>query len=191
MSLQAQAFGSWESIWAESVDIPVHVFVTVGKAAAVICDFNTPIRTWLKRFCLCHVDEATQVLRSNSLHLFRFLTKHGKLLLSGDTFQLPAYSLAKWASESLMRTMMTAVTPVMLSVQYRQTPALGCLTSSLFYEGRVGNAPTVPASSEREFLLVVWRCSNDRDEGARTPPPKVKSGGVLLARNPVDHFMFS
>ena len=91
MTLLPAAFADWESLWAESLTTPVHVFVTVGKASAVVCDYNTPIRTWMGRFCLCHVDEATQVLRSNSLHLFRFLTKSGKLLLSGDTFQLSAY----------------------------------------------------------------------------------------------------
>ena len=141
MTLQAQAIADWESMWADRVHTAVHVFVTVGKAAAVVCDFDTPIRTWLGRFTLCHIDEATQVLRSNSLHLFRFLPKNGKLLLSGDTFQLPAYSIGKWACESLMRTMLAAVRPVMLKIQYRQTASLGCLTSNVFYEGRVTNAP--------------------------------------------------
>ena len=65
-----------------------------------------------------------------------------------------------------MRTMMTAVPPVMLKVQYRQTASLGCLTSSLFYEGRVRNAPQIPESYEKEFLLVLWTCSNDMGAGA-------------------------
>ena len=166
MTLQAQTVADWESMWADSVDTAVHVFVTVGKASAVVLDFDTPIRTWQGKFNLCHVDEATQVLRSNSLHLFRFLPRGGKLLLSGDTYQLPAYSSCKWGSESLMRTMMTAVPPVMLKVQYRQTASLGCLTSNVFYEGRVTNATQIPESYEKEFLLVLWRCSNDMDEGA-------------------------
>ena len=170
MTLLPAAFADWESLWAESLTTPVHVFVTVGKASAVVCDYSTPIWTWMGRFCLCHVDEATQVLRSNSLHLFRFLTKHGKLLLSGDTFQLSAYCTAKWASESLMRIMMVAVSPVMLHVQYRQTPVLGCLTSGLFYEGRLENATTVPESSEKEFLVVLWWCSKDEDQGDGTIP---------------------
>ena len=171
MNLQARSYHDWESMWADSIASPVHVFVTVGKAAAVVCDYGTPVRTWLGRFCLCHVDEATQVLRSNSLHLYRFLTKHGKLLLSGDTFQLPAYSIAKWGSESLMRILMATVSPVVLQIQYRQTAALGCLTSGLFYESRVENALTVPERSEQEFLLVLWWSSHDTDEGVRTLPP--------------------
>ena len=65
-----------------------------------------------------------------------------------------------------MRTMMTAVSPVMLKVQYRQTASLGCLTTNVFYEGRATNAPQVPESFEKEFLLVLWTCSNDMDAGA-------------------------
>ena len=64
-----------------------------------------------------------------------------------------------------MRTMMTAVPPVTLKVQYRQTASLGCLTSNLFYEGRVANDPQLLESLEKEFLLVLWSCSNDMDEG--------------------------
>ena len=64
-----------------------------------------------------------------------------------------------------MRTMMTAVPPVTLKVQYRQTPSLGRMTPNLFYEGRVTNDPQLPESLEKEFLLVLWSCSNDMDEG--------------------------
>ena len=43
MALEAQAIADWELMWAASVHTPVHVFVTVGKAAALLLDFDTAI----------------------------------------------------------------------------------------------------------------------------------------------------
>ena len=54
------------------------MFVTIGKTMAELQDFPTAVYTWLGRFAVCHVDEATKVLQGCSLALPRFMALGGK-----------------------------------------------------------------------------------------------------------------
>ena len=149
--------GEQQDFWCELWKKParIHVFVTIGRSRMPATKYSA-IRSWAKRFFMIHMEEASQVLQAFGIHILRFLRHDGKLILRGDTRQLPRFSHTQWRNLMLMRTVMAVSSRYLLDQRFRQMPGLGALTSGLLYEGIVSDAECSLAIDTTPFAVVVW-----------------------------------
>ena len=143
----------WCELWKKPARI--HVFVTIGRSRMPATKYSA-IRSWAKRFFMIHMEEASHVLQAFGIHILRFLRHDGKLILRGDTRQLPRFSHTQWRNLMLMRAVMAVSSRYLLDRQLGQMPGLGALTSGLLYEGIVSDAECLLAIDTTPFAVVVW-----------------------------------
>ncbi|KAI8464074.1 MAG: AAA domain-containing protein [Monoraphidium minutum] len=127
------------------------------------------------------VDEAAQALEPATLIPLQLLKPGGRVVLVGDTRQLPPTVLSRAAegarlAQSLFERLERCGWPVvMLRQQYRMHPAISAWPGRWFYDGRLSDGAGVDASSRGAPFhgraggargpFVVWDCGDGRERG--------------------------
>ena len=170
VTLAGKDLSVWEDLVAQTQKEPLVFFLTVGKLMNEERHYRTPLDALACSVDFLHADEAAQILNWNGKHMLRVLKpKTGKLALTGDTAQLPAFSFSKWQIHVLMRYLAVSIPQKLLCEQYRQVQGLSAFSSEMFYEGRVKNANTVLKPYQPNILLVTWTHDGSQPDGFPAP----------------------
>lgn len=114
-----------------------------------------------RRFDLVVVDEASQATEPRALMAVSKISRDGRIVFVGDHQQLPPVCLSQRSQDlglglSLFDRLLRlpALSPVMLTVQYRMHPLLSAWPSATFYGGRLLDG--VPAEQRQPLPGFDW-----------------------------------
>ena len=134
-------------------------------------------------FDVVYLDEAAQTVIEATLHLPLFLRPRGMLFMTGDPRQLPASSISVGNADPLSVLEKRGMS-YFLDTQRRMPNALGTLTSTIFYNGRVHNVENATEDTKGSFAWVVLSDTKEScliDSSVEKPYPSFASA-MLCAR---------